>query len=99
MFGHALAGVVPTRLERPIAGARIPERFGTFDRLCSVANSDPFEGLIYIGVGKPEPTANDYDRSQYLMEANSCLCLSLVPAAKTCGGKIWIGYVRGLQGC
>ena len=87
MFGHACAGAVLTRVEPRIAGEHIPERFATLER------------LIYIGVGKPEPNANDYDRRQYLMDANLCLCLSLVPAAKTCGGKIWIGYVRGLPSC
>jgi hypothetical protein len=66
MFGHACAGVVLTRVERQIAGGRIPERFATFDRLRSVADFDPFESLIYIGVGKPEPNADDYDLRQYL---------------------------------
>jgi hypothetical protein len=55
MFGHACAGAVLTRVEPRIAGEHIPERFATLER------------LIYIGVGKPEPNANDYDLRQYLI--------------------------------
>jgi hypothetical protein len=66
MFGHGITGVVLTRVERQIAGGRVPERLGTFHRLRSVADFDPFENLIYVGVGKPEPNPDHYEFTQYL---------------------------------
>jgi hypothetical protein len=74
MFGHACAGVALVRVEWQIVGGRIPERFATFDRVRSVADLDldPFESLIYTGVGKPEPNANDYALRQYLIGMQIC---------------------------
>jgi hypothetical protein len=66
MFGHSPNGVTLTRVERQIAGGRIPEQLGTFHKLRNVSDFDPFENLIYVGVGKPEPNPDDYEFGEYL---------------------------------
>jgi hypothetical protein len=57
---------VLTRVERQIAGGRMPERLGMFRKLRSAADFDPFENVVYVGVGKPEPNPDNYELSQYL---------------------------------
>lgn len=66
VFGHASTGITLTRVERQIAGGRIPERFGTFRKLSGIGEFDPFTNLIYVGVGKPEPNPNDYELTEFL---------------------------------
>jgi hypothetical protein len=65
MFGHPSTGVTLTRVERQIAGGRVPEHLGTFHKLRDVASFDPFENLVYVGIGKPEPNPDDYDLISY----------------------------------
>jgi hypothetical protein len=43
----------------------VPEHIGTFRKLREVANFDPFENLVYVGIGKPEPNPDDYDLISY----------------------------------
>jgi hypothetical protein len=66
MFGHPPVGVTLTRVERQIAGGRVPEHLGTFHKLRDVASFDPFENLVYVGLGKAEPNPDDYELTEYL---------------------------------
>jgi hypothetical protein len=66
MFGHPASGVTLTRVERQIAGGRVPEQLATFHKLHNAAEFDPFENLVYIGVGKREPNPDDYELTEYL---------------------------------
>ena len=66
MFGHPPSGRVLTRVERQLAGGRVPKQLGTFSKLRAVADFDPFENLICVGVGKPEPNPDDYEFTEYL---------------------------------
>jgi hypothetical protein len=65
-FGHASEGVTLTRVERQIAGGRFPQHLGTFHKLRVLPDFDPFERLMFAGVGKPEPNPDSYDLTHYL---------------------------------
>jgi hypothetical protein len=59
-FGYPEKGLILTRVERQIAGGRVPQAIGTFGRLRAAADFDPFDKLIFLDGGAPEPNPNDY---------------------------------------
>jgi hypothetical protein len=65
-FGYT-PDFVLTRVERQIAGGRVPKNVGTMGRLQQNAVAfDPFDKLEVISGGKPEPNPTDYDLSEWL---------------------------------
>jgi hypothetical protein len=64
-FGYPEKGLILTRVERQIAGGRVPQVIGTFGRLRAAADFDPFEKLVFLNGGKPEPNPDDYDFDTY----------------------------------
>ena len=65
IYSHTPTGCVLTRVERQIAGGRIPAQIGTFGKLRTLADYDPFDSLIYGGTGQPEPNPENYDLHEY----------------------------------
>jgi hypothetical protein len=49
-----------TRVERQISGGRVPEQIGTFGRLRSLADFDPFERLKFLDGEKAAPNPDQY---------------------------------------
>jgi len=67
MFGYPEAGFILTRVERQIAGGRVPEQLSTFTKLGSAADFDPFERLVFLASGKPIPNPADHAFRKYCM--------------------------------
>jgi hypothetical protein len=66
LFGYPAAGLVLTRVERQIAGGRVPTEISTFGKLVILPEFDPFESLeITIGSAAP-PNPEDYPWATYL---------------------------------
>ena len=65
--GFPEEGLILTRVERQIAGGRVPEELSTFARLRGAADFDPFERLVFLSGGKPEPNPDDYDLNKLAM--------------------------------
>ena len=65
LFGYPETGFVLTRVERQIGVGRFLDQIGTFGNLRDAANFHPFEPLVFVDVGKPEPNPDDYDFSTY----------------------------------
>ena len=66
IYGHPETDFILTRVERQIAGGRIPDQLSTFRKLLHAKEFDPFHPLILAGVGKPEPNPSDYDVTKYM---------------------------------
>ena len=65
-YGSPPAGVVLTRVERQIAGGRVPKEIDTFGKLVALADFDPFAPLeVTIGSATP-PNPDDYSWATYL---------------------------------
>jgi hypothetical protein len=65
-FGYTQDFIL-TRVERQIAGGRVPKNVATLGRLQRHAiEFDPFDKLDFISGGKPEPNPADYDLSAWL---------------------------------
>jgi hypothetical protein len=67
MFGYPETGFILTRVERQIAGGRVPEQLSTFARLRAADEFDPFEKLVFLDGGKLDPNQADYDFPTYCM--------------------------------
>jgi hypothetical protein len=65
IFSHPPTGFTLTRVERQMAGGRVPETLTDFSKLRNASDFKPFEPLVYIGVGKPEPNPDNYDFNEY----------------------------------
>ncbi len=67
MYGHPNTGFTLTRVERQIAGGRVPNQLSTFRMLKKADQFDPFANIVFSGIGKAEPNPDDYDLSDYYM--------------------------------
>jgi len=61
LFGYPEEGLILTRVERQIAAGRVPKVLATFGHLGRAADLDPFERLVFLNGGKPEPNPDHYD--------------------------------------
>jgi hypothetical protein len=64
--GHE-GSVVVTRVERQLRGRAIPDEIATLGLLMqNAADFNPFDHLVVMSSGKPEPNPDDYDLGDYL---------------------------------
>ena len=65
VFGYPENGVVLTRVERQIAGGRVPQHIGTFGRLTALPEFNPFDPLELLCAAGPEPGADEVGFEHY----------------------------------
>lgn len=65
VFGHSSEGITLTRVERQMASGKVPTVVSTIARLRAAADFNPFDKLVPIGVGHPEPNPDQYDFAEY----------------------------------
>ena len=65
MFKYPAAGFVLTRVERQIAGGRIPPRIGKLGKLRRLQDFNPYSSLELLAGGCPEPNIDDYGVIEY----------------------------------
>ena len=86
-FGVPEFGRILTRVERQVAGSRIPAEIGTVRDLQNCAAFNPFERVQFISGGQPEPNPNDYTFMEYLAG------MQLRHLAETQGMQAAIAYI------
>jgi hypothetical protein len=64
-YGYPETGLVLTRVERQIGAGRTLQQIGKFGNLRDLPFFNPFEALVFIDVGKPQPNPDDYDFSTF----------------------------------
>ena len=64
-FHYPETGFVLTRVERQIAGGRLPLRFDTIGKLRRLPEFNPFEHLELLQGDRPEPNIDDYGVMEY----------------------------------
>ncbi len=66
LFGLPEKGLVLTRVERQIAGGRLPNEIGMVGKLRGLADFNPFENLEVLAGTAGAPNVEDYGLSAYL---------------------------------
>ena len=59
-FRYPATGFVLTRVERQIAGGRIPKRVDRISKLRALPDFNPFENIELLKASEPEPELDDY---------------------------------------
>ncbi len=65
-FGVPEFGQILTRVERQVAGSRIPAEIATVRDLQNCDTFNPFANVQFISGGQPEPNPSDYTFMEYL---------------------------------
>jgi hypothetical protein len=65
VYGYPERGFILTRVERQMAGGRVPQAVGTFGRLRAAVDFNPFEKLAFLEGGRPQPNPDDYEFGTY----------------------------------
>jgi len=64
-FKYPEKGFVLTRVERQIAGGRVPRQIGTIGKLRRLPEFNPYSRLELLPGNSPEPVIEDYDITEY----------------------------------
>jgi hypothetical protein len=64
-FKYPESGFVLTRVERQLAGGRVPQRIDTIGKLRRLPEYNPFDPLEVVSGTCPEPNMSDYDITEY----------------------------------
>lgn len=65
VFGYPETGVVLTRVERQIGGARIPGAVSTVGDLRALARFNPFDRLQFLAGGEADPSVEEHGFEKY----------------------------------
>ena len=60
LYGYPERGCTLTRVERQMAGGRVPEQFQTVGDLPKALSFDPFEPMEFVAAGQAEPNPDAY---------------------------------------
>jgi hypothetical protein len=64
-FNYPEKGFMLTRVERQIAGGRVPRQIGTIGKLRRLPEFNPYSRLELLPGNGPEPVIEDYDIIEY----------------------------------